>query len=64
MVCWLYFTVLFVCMILLILIGEVGVYAGECIVVWARSTTGITPVLALVSPNPSLKIVLHTRELK
>ena len=64
LVCWLYFTVLFVCMILVILIGEVGVYAGGCIVVWACSTTGITPVLALVSPNPSLKVVLHTREVK
>jgi hypothetical protein len=49
---------------LIILIGELGVYAGECVAVWAHSRTGITSVLALASAKPSLKIVLHTRELK
>ena len=45
LVCWLFFTVLFVCMILVILIGELGVYAGECVAVRARSATVMPPSL-------------------
>ena len=64
LVCWLYFSMLFVCIVLVVLFGELGVHAGPCAAVWARSTTGITTVLALASAKPSLKIVLHARELK
>jgi len=49
LVCYLIFTVLFACIMLLIFIGELGVYAGECVAVWVHSTTGITPVLAPAS---------------
>jgi hypothetical protein len=55
LVCWLYFGVLFVCMMLVILIGELGVYAGECVAVWARSTAKMTPVLEFVAVEPPLK---------
>lgn len=64
LVCWLFFSVLFVCLVLAILIGELGVHAGQCVAVWARSTTVITPVLALASAKSSLRIVLRARELK
>jgi hypothetical protein len=47
LVCWLFFTSIFVFVTLLILIGLLGAYAGERLTVWARATAGMTPVLVL-----------------
>jgi hypothetical protein len=63
LVCWLYFSVLFVCMMLVILIGELGVYAGEYVAVWARSTAGMTPVLEFAAIELPLKNIPEPRKL-
>ena len=63
LVCWLYFSVLFVCMMLVILIGELGVYAGECVAVWARSAAEITPVLKLAAIEAPVKNIPAPRKL-
>lgn len=44
LVCWLFFTLLFVCVVLLLLSGELAVQAGEYLAVWARSLARMTPV--------------------
>jgi hypothetical protein len=62
LVCYLIFTVLFACIMLLIFIGELGVYAGECVSVWVDLTTVKTPVLVLVSSEPSMKIMLQASD--
>lgn len=64
LVCWLFFTSIFVCVTLLILIGLLGVHAGERLTVWVRATTGMTPVLALAYVKHSVRRVSHARELK
>ncbi len=64
LVCWLYFSVLFVCVTLLLLLGVLGVYAGECVAVWARSATGMTPVLVLASTDLRVKIISAATKLK
>ena len=64
LVCWLYFSVLFVCVTLLLLLGVLGVYAGECVAVWARSATGMTPVLVLASTDLRVKIISDATKLK
>ena len=64
LVCYLIFTVLFACIMLLILVGELGVYAGEYVAVWVHLTTVKTPVLALVSSEPAMKIVFQASEIK
>jgi hypothetical protein len=63
LVCWLFFSVLFVCMMLLILIGELGVYAGECVAVWARSAAEMTPVLELAAIEFPVKNISEPRKL-
>jgi|SRR4029077_3387425 len=55
LVCWLYFTLLFVCLALVILGGVLTVYAGEWVTVWARTATRMTPVLALAPVKVPLK---------
>ena len=64
LVCWLYFSVLFVCVTLLLLLGVLGVYAGECVAVWARSAMGMTPVLVLASTDLRVKIISAATKLK
>ena len=64
LVCWLVFTSICVCVTLLILIGLLGVYAGERLTVWARATAGMTPVLALAYVKHSVRRVSHARGLK
>src|SRR5229473_6394478 len=47
LVCWLIFTLLFVCLALVILGGVLAVHVGEYLTVWARTLAGMTPVVAL-----------------
>jgi hypothetical protein len=54
-VCWLFFTLLFVCLALVLLGGVLAVNAGERITVWARTAAGVTPVLALAPVKVPLK---------
>ncbi len=55
LVCWLFFSLLFVCVALLLLSGVLAVQAGEYLTVWARTLARMTPVLALVPVKPPLK---------
>jgi len=64
LVCWLFFTSIFICVTLLILIGLLGVHAGERLTVRARATARMTPVLALAYVKHSVRRVSHARELK
>jgi hypothetical protein len=63
LVCWLYFSVLFVCMMLVILIGELGVYAGKCVAVWARSAAEMTPVFEFAAIELPLKNIPEPKKL-
>jgi hypothetical protein len=47
LVCWLIFTLLFVCLTLVILGGVLALHVGEYLTVWARTLAGMTPVVAL-----------------
>lgn len=49
LVCWLFFSVLFVCMMLVFLMGELGVSAGERVTVWVRSAAETTPASELTA---------------
>ena len=63
LICWLYFSVLFVCMAFVILVGELGVYAGECVTVWARSAKVMTSSLEITAIELPVKNVSETRRL-
>ena len=45
LVCWLFFSALFVCLALIVLSGALAIYAGEYLTVWARSATAMTPAV-------------------
>jgi hypothetical protein len=64
LVCWLFFSLLFVLLALLILGGVLACYAGECIAVWVRTTAPVSPVLALGSAELHLKAIPDARRLK
>jgi hypothetical protein len=64
LVCWLFFTLLFVCLALLLLGGVLAVYAGERVTGWARTPAGMTPVLALAPAELRVKIIPIARKLK
>jgi len=62
--CWLYFSLLFVGVALLLLSGVLAVRAGECLTVWARTVTGLTPAVALAHAELPLKNISDARKLK
>jgi hypothetical protein len=64
LVCWLFFSLLFVLLALLILGGVLACYVGECVTVWARTTAPVSPVLALGSADLQLKSIPDARKLK
>ena len=64
LVCWLFFSLLFVCVALLLLSGVLAVQAGEYLTVWARTLAGMTPVVALAHSDPPLKIISDARKLE
>jgi hypothetical protein len=55
--CWLFFSLLFVSLALVIVGGVLACYAGKYVTVWARATVPVTPVLALASAEPHLKTI-------
>ncbi len=64
LVCWLFFSLLFVSLALVILGGVLTCYAGKYFTVWARTAAGVTPVVALGSGNLHLKNISDARQLK
>ena len=63
LVCWLFFSLLFVCVALLLLSGVLAVQAGEYLTVWARTLAGMTPVVALAHTDVPLKNISDARKL-
>jgi hypothetical protein len=64
LVCWLFFSLLFVVLALLILGGVLACYAGKYAAHWASTTAPITPVLALGSAELHLKTISGGRKFK
>ena len=64
LVCWFFFSFLFVCVMLLILSGKLAVYAGQSLTVWARTVAGMTPALSLGRSELPLKDISDVRNLK
>jgi hypothetical protein len=64
LVCWLFFSLLFVLLALLILGGVLACHAGECVAVWMRTTAPVSPVLVLGSAELHLKTIPDARRLK
>jgi hypothetical protein len=64
LVCWLFFSLLFVLLALVILGGVLACYAGKYATHWASTTAPITPVLALGSAELHLKMISGTRKFK
>jgi hypothetical protein len=64
MVCWVFFSSLFVLLALLILGGVLACYAGKCVIEWASTTARATPEVALGSDDLRLKTISESSELK
>jgi len=64
LVCWLFFSLLFVLLALLILGGVLACHAGECVAVWMRTTAPVSPALVLGSAELHLKTIPDARRLK
>ena len=62
LVCWLFFSPLFVLLALVILGGVLACYAGKYATHWASTTASITPMLALGSADLHLKTVTRARK--
>jgi len=64
LVCWLFFSLLFVSLALVILGSVLTCYAGKYVTVWARTATGVTPVVAIGSGKLHLKNISNARKPK
>ena len=64
MVCWFFFSLLFVLLALLILVGVLACYAGKCVIDWASTTPRVTPVVTLSIDDLRLKTISDGLELK
>ncbi len=64
LVCWLYFSLLFVSVVLVILGGVLACYAGKYAIDWVRTAAEATPVVALGSGDLHLKTIPDARKLK
>jgi hypothetical protein len=64
LVCWLFFSLLFASLALVVLGGVLACYAGKYVTVWARTAAGMTPVVALGSGDLRLKTISDARKLK
>ena len=62
LVFWLFFSLLFVLLVLVILGGVLTRYAGKYATHWTSTTASITPVLALGSAELHLKTVTRARK--
>lgn len=64
MVCWVFFSLLFVLLALVILGGVLACYAGKCVIEWASTTPRGTPVVVLGSDDLRLKTISDGLKLK
>jgi len=62
--CWLFFTILFVVLALLVLGAALAWYAGKWATDWARTTMPLTPVPVLVSAGVHAETTSGTRQVK
>jgi hypothetical protein len=63
LVCWLFFSLVFVSLALVILGGVIACYAGKYAAHWVRTTASLTPVLASGSVELHLKTISVARKL-
>jgi hypothetical protein len=64
LVCWLFFSLLFVSLALLILVGVLACYTGNYVIQWVNTAAGVTPVVALGAGELHLKTISDARKLK
>ncbi len=64
MVCWLFFSMLFVLLVLLIFGGVLACYAGKCVIDRVSATLRLTPVVRLSTDDLQLKTISDGLELK
>ena len=57
LVCWLFFALLFVSLVLLLLGGVLASLAGKYVIHWASTAASVRPVVALASVELHLKPV-------
>jgi hypothetical protein len=62
--CWLFFTILFVVLALLVLGAALAWYAGKWVTDWARTTMPLTPVPALASAETHQEAIAVASEFK
>jgi|ERR1700686_3069403 len=63
LVCWLFFSLVFVSLALVIWGGVIACYAGKYAAHWVRTTASLTPVLASGSVELHLKTISVARKL-
>lgn len=63
-VCWLFFSLLFVLLALLILGGVLACHAGKYVIQWASMAAPVTPVVALGSVELQLETISEARKLE
>jgi hypothetical protein len=64
LVCWLFFSLLFVLLALLTLGGVLACYAGKYVTVWARTVAGVTPVVVLGAGELQLETISDVKKLE
>lgn len=64
LVCWLFFSLLFVSLALVILAGVLAFYAGKYVFHWANTAAQVTSVVALGSGELHLETISDARRLK
>jgi hypothetical protein len=64
LVCWLFFSLLFVLLALVILGGVLACYAGNYVIHWVGMAAPVTPVLAFGSAELQLKTISDVKKLE
>ncbi|MGB7436572.1 MAG: hypothetical protein WBW49_14255 [Candidatus Acidiferrum sp.] len=62
--CWLFFSLLFVLLVLLIVGGVLACSVGKCVIDWVCTTPRVTPVVTFSTTDRPLKTVSDGLELK
>ena len=57
MVCWLFFSLLFVLLVLLIFGGVLACSVGKCVIDWVCTTPRVTPVVTFSTDDLQLKTI-------
>ena len=64
LICWLFISLVFVSLALLILAGALACYSGECVIAWASKAARETPKVVLGPPEIQLKTIPADGKLK